>query len=68
MWLVLCILQELPIKPRPLYSMTMDKLILCFSGFKVKEHLVRFCVNKLSFIMTYSVRAFEETSHTSVKC
>lgn len=33
-------MQILPLKPRPLYSMTMDKLILCFSGFKVKEHLV----------------------------
>jgi len=45
MLLGICNVQALPKKPRPLYSMTMDKLILCFSGFKVKEQVVRFSVN-----------------------
>ena len=41
-WFVMHTVQVLPLKPRPLYSMVMDKLILCFSGFKVKEQLVSF--------------------------
>ena len=36
---IFCI-QRFPYKSRPLYSMTMDRLILCFSGFKIKDNLV----------------------------
>ncbi|CAH1781349.1 unnamed protein product [Owenia fusiformis] len=33
--------EPLPINPRPLYCMLMQHLILCFTGFKVKEDLSR---------------------------